>query len=445
MNVMKNIRRVAGIGMTVAVVAFGFTVVASHYSQAQVQENTGRIKKKDKKGSGRKTRRVQTLSKKVFEHLNKAQEFMELEDYASALATVDEAQQIRRLKPYDQAMIYQLYAYIYSTQEKYEEAAEKFKALLTVDKDAMPEGIRTTTIYNLAQISMVLEKWAEGVDYLNQWFEVAENPQPTAYILLAQGYAQIKEWKKALAPVRKAIDLTKARGKAPKENWYQLLLAANFELNDFKAVRDVLEILVDKFPKKNYWLQLAAVYGELNDEFNQLNVMELAYRQGYLNRSTEYVNMAQLYMYHDIPFKGAVILEKALEDGTVKADTKNWELLANAFANADEVDRAIPYLEKAAGLSDKGELYVRLGQAYMQREEWKKSAKAFGDAIKKGGLKKQDTAYLLQGMARFNGNNIKGARSSFTAARKSKNKDTAKNARAWIRHIDREEKRKRNQ
>lgn len=397
-------------------------------------------KSKGDQRSKKKTRRVPTLSEKVYKRLTEAQELMELEQYAEVEKVLQEAANIRRLKTYDRAMIHQMLGYSFANQEKYRKAIVEFEQLLSVGSDTVPEGVVTSTLYNLAQMYMVLEEWRNGLQTLGRWFAVAQNPGPDPYILVAQGHLQLEEYREAISPALTAIKLDQAKGKKAKENWYQLVLASYFELEDYAKVADILAILVDIYPKKVYWLQLAAVYGELKEEKKQLGIMEVSYEQGYLNRSREIVNLSQLFLYHEVPFKAAEMLEKELKNKNVDPDKENWELLANAFINAAEIDRAIPYLTRAAGMADDGELYIRLGQAYMEKEAWDDASKAFDNAIEKGDLRQPGTAYLLLGMSSFHGNNFTSARQAFRASGKVKR--LAKTSRQWLRFLEREQRRR---
>ena len=52
-------------------------------------------------------------------------------------------------------------------------------------------------------------------------------------------------------------------------------------------------------------------------------------------------------------------------------------------------------MRQAADLSEEGNLYVRLGQVNMQREEWSEAVRLLGKAIAKGDLKGPGNVHLL--------------------------------------------------
>lgn len=387
----------------------------------------------------KRTRKVETLSQKAYKKLEKAQEALQAEDYPATLKAVDEIlNRPRGYKAYDLAMAHQLKGYVYSSQEKYGLAVKEFEELLRIGGDKIPEGVINSTLYNMSQLYMATENFKKGVETLKRWFKIAINPSPDAHILMAQGYAQMDQYKQAVPWVEKAISLVKAKGKTPRENWYQLLLALRFELKDYPQAAKVLETLLSLYPSRNYWLQLSAIYGELGRELDQLAAMRAAYQQGLLYKNSELVNLAQLFLYHGVPINAAKVMKKGLDSGRIESTKNNWELLANSYINAQEISRSIAPLRKAASLSKDGELYVRLGQAFMEQEKWGKAAQAFSMALKKGKLRRPGTAYLLSGMARYHQKQFKAARAAFKKA--ASFKKTAKTGKQWLKFLAQEER-----
>ena len=90
----------------------------------------------------------------------------------------------------------------------------------------------------------------------------------------------------------------------------------------------------------------------------------------------------------------------------------------------------------APGLSDGGDLYVRLAQVHIQREKWQEAADALRQAIEKGGLEKLGDAQLLMGIVYYSQQRPESARTWFARARK--HEATREEADTWLRHIGRE-------
>jgi tetratricopeptide (TPR) repeat protein len=129
-------------------------------------------------------------------------------------------------------------------------------------------------------------------------------------------------------------------------------------------------------------------------------------------------------------------MEKGLADGIIEQDSEAYEILANAWMRAREFDRAIAPLTEAAGSAEDGKLFLRLGQAYAEKEDWGAAASALKQAISKGGLEEQGTASLLLGVAFFNQDQLEPARRHF--ARAAQHEKTRRDAEQWMKLIDRD-------
>jgi tetratricopeptide (TPR) repeat protein len=153
-----------------------------------------------------------------------------------------------------------------------------------------------------------------------------------------------------------------------------------------------------------------------------------------LDQDQELRRLARSALYHDMPYQAAQVLEKGLAEGKVATDAEAFELLANAWIAAREYDRSLQPLEKAAELSKRGNLYVRLAQLYMQREDWKSATGALQRALEKGGLEDRGNAELLLGICYYNDRRVEQARDSFARARQ--HAATRDAAQRWIRYLE---------
>jgi tetratricopeptide (TPR) repeat protein len=222
----------------------------------------------------------------------------------------------------------------------------------------------------------------------------------------------------------------------PKEGWLQLLVALYIQQEDYTRATPIFEELVKRFPKKAYWVQLSLIYGALDDYRTSLAVQQVAHMQEFLTEHKEMLRLARSYLYHDLPLPAAKVLEESIEAGVVKPDAASYELLANSLIAARDFDRSLAPLRKAAALSEDGNLYVRLGQVHLQREEWDLAAVQLQQAVTKGDLRDPGNAQLLLGISYYNIDRVGKARSSFARARKYEK--TREAANHWITHIETE-------
>ena len=387
-----------------------------------------------------KTKKTQAISAKVYEKLAQAQEEAEAKNYEDARKTLDSLRRSRgdKLKGYDAASVWNVYGFIYYSEEKYKDAIASYEKV--VAQEDIPDALEQGTKYTIAQLQFVVEDYPAAVTALQEWFKVANNPGPDPYILLGQAFYQTKDYDNALASVEKGMAVARERETKPKEHWYLLLRVLYYEKNDYKKTAEVLETLVKGWPKREYWVQLAGMYGELKREEDQLLAMEAAYVQDMLTREGELLNMAYLFLGSEMPYKAAKVVEKGIAAKQIKPTSKNLELLGNSWRQAQNVKQSISALEQAARKSDSGELYSRLAAVYLDNEDFAKSVAAANKALQKGGVKRTDNLWVIKGMSEFNLDRLKSAKESFRNA--GKDKRSKKLSMQWVEYVGKEQDRR---
>lgn len=382
------------------------------------------------------TQETASMREPVYKELAKAQEAAEAENYSLAVQTLDKLGK-QELNSYERAQLLNLSAYVYYAQDQIPKAIGAYEQLLA--QPDLPEALQTSTLYTLAQLYYSREEWQKSVDALQRWLDASKEPSAQAYEMMAQAYYQQGKYREALRPAWKVIELTQKAGQPVKEQSYLLLRVLHYEMKEYKQVVDVLQELITRWPKKQYWMQLASLYGELDDQKKQLNTLELAYMQGYLDEEPEILSLVSLLLNNDIYVRAGTILQKALDEGTVTSTLEHWRLLAQAWTMAQENERAIPALQHAAELSKDGSMDLILAQTYMNLGRWDESVAAARTALRKGGLSRPDQAQVMLGQALFELERFDEARDAFSAAQADGR--SRKLAAQWISYIDSEQDR----
>ncbi len=381
-----------------------------------------------------KTKKTVAMSQPVYEGLQKAQELIEANQYADGLARLKKLRETSDLSVYETAQIWNLTGYAYYLQENYPRAVKSYENVIA--QGDLPEAMVQSTLKTLSQLYFTIENYEKALATVDRLIVVVSAPSPDVYMLKGQAHFQLQQYRQALAPIKTAIDKYREQGRKPRENWLLLLRVCYYELSDFKNMIAILKQLIVFYPKQTYVLTLAGVYSELGDTKKQLALTEALYDAGLIKGTHHLVNLANLYLVHNVPYKAAKILQREVEGGRVESTERNLRLLSQAWYQARENEKAIPPLARAAGMSDKGELFVRLAQSYINLDRWPEAADAVRKGLSKGGVKRSDIANIMLGMALFNQRHLALARAAFKLA--STDKRSAKAARQWLAYVDSE-------
>jgi tetratricopeptide (TPR) repeat protein len=386
----------------------------------------------------RKTKQTVAMSQQVYEKLTEIQELVENKDYASAERLMGEVRQRKGLSDYERAQVWNISGYSYYLQERYADAIRSYEQVLA--QPDLPEALMLSTLKTMAQLQFTQEDYDGALATVRRLMSSVEEPSADIFMLEGQALFQLARYDDALGPIKTAIAMFKEQGQTPKENWLLLLRVIYYEQKDYDNMIGVVKELIRYYPKDTYILTLAGVYSELGDTKKQLALTEVLYEKGFLNSSSHATNLANLYLMHGLPFKAATLLEKEMGAQIVESNERNLRLLSQAWYQAREDQKAIPPLKQAAELSQDGELYVRLAQAHINLEQWTDASAAVQKGIQLGGLKRDDTANIMLGMALFNQKRLEQARRAFERA--ASDNRSRRTATQWIAYVDSEIKRR---
>ena len=418
--------------LVISLLAVGACYIASAIlnGQANAADNA---KEPSAKSTKKSTVKVPAMRNRVYTQLARAQKIADEGDRAAGLAVLDEVKErLDSMNSYEQAMLWNFYGFMHYADENLTQAIASFEQV--VAQEAIPESLRLSTLYSLAQLSMQQGNFTQTIAYLERWQAANEKPLTSnQHMFLANVHYQAKDFKASLAAVEKAIALVDAKGEQPKENWLILQRANFYELKQPKQVTKVLEQLVRLYSKPEYWVQLAGMYGETGEENKQLAVMESAWQAGYITSSQQIVTLAQLYRYHGVPYKAANLLESAIEKGTVDANERHLEMIALAYMAAKNDEKALSPLKQASKIADNGKFDANLAQSYLNLEQWQNAIDSADKAITRGGVKRIGDMHLILGMSYFHLKQFDEALGAFTTAQSYK--ESAKTADQWVKYV----------
>jgi len=333
-----------------------------------------------------KTKRVPALREKVYSQLARAQKLADDGDAKAGLEALDSIKErASSMNDYEIAMMHNFYGFIYYNENDLAKAIASFENV--VNAEAIPETLRLSTTFSLAQLAMANGDYNKVISFLDDWDEINTKPKTDAYyVLKAQAFYQMKDYSKGINSINQAIAQADSEGKEPKENWLVLQRAMYYSLNKPQSVVDVLERMVKLYNKPEYWVQLGGMYGETGAEKKQLAVLEAAYQQGFLTSKSALTQLSQVYMYNGLSYKAADVMQQAMASGVVEKTAKNYAFIAEAMVQAKEDEKSAQFFAKAADLSTHGKYDQRLAEVLINTQHYNKAADAARAALDKGGL-----------------------------------------------------------
>jgi tetratricopeptide (TPR) repeat protein len=414
------------------VLAFVSVLIISSFNTVAIAQESASQSSEITPGE-RKTRRVPALRSRVYEQLSRAQTAGDAGNTAQAIEILNEVQEKESsMNGYERSMMYNFYGFIYYNNEQLDKSIESFEQ--AVAQESIPEKFEQTTLFTLAQLYMATGKFEQSIKKLEDW-EALNNGviPPKNFVLKAQAHYQNKNYAESARFIELAIEGHEAQGYLPDEGWLILQRAVYYEMKQPKKVKEILAKMIRLYDNPKYWIQLAGMYGELGQEKRQLAMMESAYQLGYVDTASDIFNFAQLYYYHEAPFKAAALMEQAIKNGVLEANLRNLKFLSICWTSAKEQDKAIPVLIAASELAENGDLDAQLGHLYYNNDEFDKAIAASNKAIDKGGLANQGSVHMLLGLSYYNQKQFVKALDELAKAEGFKSSRAA--AQQWVKFV----------
>lgn len=367
------------------------------------------------------------MSESAYRVVQEATELIAQNKHAQALDRLNKL--LESGSDFEKSVVYYNMGFAHSATENYGKATEAFAKALQLN--ALPQQQHEQLQYNLGQLYIAANKPEDGIRTLQQYVTESCGKVPAeAHIFLANALSQARRYKEAVPEIDRAIE----KAGAPKESWLQLKLAINYELKDYKECAEALVALIGiTSSNAAYWRQLSSMFLQMKNDAEAVAVLALAEKQGFIATPAEIVNLYNVYMMMELPFKGGSLLQQAVDQGKVPADEKHLEQIANAWINARESERAEAALKKLAAMADRGEYYFKLGAMYGDNEQWRDSKQALERAMQKGGLKRPGEAWIRLAVANYNLNNVPATQAALQQAMKFD--ESRKQAGEWLKYL----------
>ena len=370
----------------------------------------------------------ESVSSKTFKELTEIQTIMGEGQTDQAYTRLKSLLTAVKPDTLDKALTLQTLGYVEMAKEDFPNAIKHLKEALSLNR--LPQNVVYNIGYLVAQLHAALGQFDEALDFAADWFKQLESPSASQMIFMANIYAQNKRFKDSIPYARDAI----STADKPQESWYQLLTGNYFELKQYKNAARTLESMIDLWPsKRTYWEQLASVYVVLEEEKNALAVLKIAFSEKILDKEASVKSLVQLSFSRGIPEHAARLLERAMSEDLLPQNETYLEMLAVAYNNAKERDKAIDAYERLALKVDSGDPWVSISNIYVEKGQWPEAESALKNALSKN-LKTPGNAWLLLGISQTEQNKFSAGKKSLKKA--GAYKKTEKSALKWIKYAD---------
>jgi len=368
-----------------------------------------------------------TVSAEVVKFLKPAQDAMQKGDYDLAISKANEGLAIAK-KPYDKETALRLIGFSAGKKQDYAAYADVLEQLNAIE--TVTEEERKKSYKPLAQIYANLKDYDKALINANKWVGVGGGND--AYGLLTQLYLIQKDFKNAIVALEKSTEGREATEAELKQENY-----CYYTLQDKPKRMAVMELLVAKFPKREYFTDLIGVYQEQNyNERVMLNVYRFGLERDYLSRESEFVDYADIAFNIGAPAESYRVVQTGVDKGAVKlisATDRNSRLLAQAKAGAAEDRRDIAKQDKEVQNRKNGDADVKLGLAYLSLGDAEKAAEALQRGLspeRMKDVKRIDDAYMTLGISYLKLGKKEEAAKAFTSAQATG--PMAKAATLWL-------------
>jgi predicted Zn-dependent protease len=313
--------------------------------------------------------------------------------------------------PYAQAFAHTLQAQIYYEKDKSAEAVAEYKK--AVDMNALPNDAHFQTLYQVAQLQVQDEKYADALVTIDAWEKGTGTTTADELALKANAYYRTDKFQDAVDTMKKAVAMTDK----PNDSWTQILMASYFELNQYDQAAAVVQQQMQKDPSNKKLLnQLATIYIQANKPQQALDLMAKAKSQGLITTSDDYMQLAKLQAAADKYKDASATLEEGLTKGALKPSFDVYKLQGDVCTQGEDDKCAIDAYTKASPQAKDGNIDYQLGYLLFYSDRSKDASEALTRAITKGGLRQEGEAYLLRGDAENDLNQGSAATADWTKA-----------------------------
>jgi Tfp pilus assembly protein PilF len=334
------------------------------------------------------------ISERSQRELNKAVDAINEDQSEKAIASLDKVLADKRASPYAQALAHQLKGQLAWQNDNDEEAIRELRK--AVDLDALPNSRHFTSIYQIAQLQVNNEQYADALASLTEWRRLSGSETAEALALEANVDYRLEKYPEAVTAMKKAISMTDK----PSTTWTQILMASYLEQDKYDEAAAMIQQQLAKNPTDKKLLnQLGNIYLQAGQDQKALDLMAKAKNDGLVTTSDDYLQLAKLYAAGDKPKEAAATLKEGLDKGIVTANYDSLKLLGDVCTQSEDDACAMDAYTRASPMATDGNVDYQLGYILFYAGKSAEASAALDRAFAKGGLRQPGEAHILKGDA----------------------------------------------
>ncbi|MEA3370173.1 MAG: hypothetical protein U9Q40_02410 [Campylobacterota bacterium] len=369
------------------------------------------------------------LQSSTYKGISKAQKFMDAnksQEAESTLLGMVNNESIK--KDLDRAYIRFYTGYFYTLEEKYAKALSYFEQ--AVKSNVLPPKQQENAYLNIIQLSLEKEQFAKSLEYLDKLIIIADPLKAEYYVYKANIYMTLEKYKQVISAIDKAIEV---EGKS-KLAWIKIKFYAYYMIDDYQRAIVMLKQLIVLEPNETkYWIQLSSLYSVTDNFNNALASIDIS-RIAKLDLTENEVMRLVSWLHHaGVPYKAANILEQKLLNKIVKESEKRFNYLGSLYYESREYDKALIWYEKAAKLSNRGDIHYKIARIFLNKRDYNAVVKHINASLAKADEKELGEKYILLGKAYYELGKEHKARNVFQKA--LADKKVKQIALAWLNYL----------
>jgi tetratricopeptide (TPR) repeat protein len=326
--------------------------------------------------------------------LNAAMKFVDMKDFAGALAKVKEADAVMDKTPFEEYSVSKYLGFIAINQPMPDYAAATAAYNREVASGGAPDAEKPV-MYNIAaRLNYQAMAYPEVIKDTIELQKLAPLDEK-GYVIFIQAYYNTNDFANATAAAKAAVASEIASNMKPSEDVLGLLLNAQIKNMDEGGARQTLDQLAAISTKPEVWGQVMDfALGTMGITDHQLlNLYRLSILTGTMKDTpgaSDFLAMATIDLQNGLPAEAKAILTKGNKTG----DLLNQ---ANMFLASDQ--QVLSALAAEAAKQTNGEIDVKLGESYYTYGRYDEAIAAIQKGIEKGGLKDAADAQTTLGIA----------------------------------------------